>query len=451
MLLTELESKINFKHEPSEFKKIQQYVEAQSELLVSEANNNGGMGTYKSDSLDNLNHHHTNSINNTHTDNTKDCKLANRVEFQSEILNFLNLSILKYKNKKGPSENMENNVFITGTSYAVLGKCYINGLFGLKKNYEKAVEYLKKSAACKHPLGTFELAKCYELGIGTDRDPEQSCQLYRASYKLGYIKGLHKYGILLIRGNLFVEKNIMDGFYVLKQAVALNDKIYIRPYYDLGMLYKSGITDALNDHIYAFKIFVAGAFKGCKYCQYKLGEEYESGEIETKSIEKAFYWYRLSALNGLSDAQHKVATMLFGIKAMEKIDIQEEIDTKYTIEGKVVLLSMNKNEKMNGCSGLELGVFKNKVKLDFEKFYGPNFNRLNEAYQMAYKAAVSGRKEAVLLVAESLEKGFGVERNIVESIWWYKIADSLGCDNVREKINILEGVVNKDKMNRLRS
>lgn len=450
ILLTELESKMKFKLEPGEFKRIQQYVEAHCELLSNE--NTGNINTCNPKPQDNLNHNTTDHYNKNHIDNDKDCKLASRIEIQSEIIDFLNSFVSKHKDKRRSSEETsENTMFMVGTSYALLGKCFINGLFGLKRNYEKAVEYLKKSAACKHPLGTFELARCFDLGIGTDRDPEQACQLYRASYKLGYIKGLHKYGILLIRGNLFVEKNVMDGFYILKQAVSLNDKIYIRPYYDLGMLYKSGITDTLNDHFYAFKIFVAGAFKGCKYCQYKLGEEYETGEIEVKNLEKAFYWYKLSAINGLSDAQHKVAMMLYGIKTVEKIDIEEEIETKYTIEGKVVLLSMNKNEKIDQCSGLELGVFKNKLKLDFEKFYGPDFNRLNEAYQMAYKAAVGGRKEAVLLVAEALEKGFGIERNIIESIWWYKIADSLGCDNVREKINTLESVSKRERLNRLKA
>ena len=276
--------------------------------------------------------------------------------------------------------------------------------------------------------------------MGTDQDPEHACQLYRASYKLGYIKGLHKYDIMLIRGSFYVQKNIMDGFYILKQAISLNDPIYIRPYYDLGMLYKSGISDALNDENYAFKIFKAGAHKGCKYCQYRLGEEYENETLESKNLEKAFQWYQMSAKNGLSDAQHKVATILFGIK--EVVD-NEEINTNFTVQGKVILLAMNERKKIYGCSNLELGVMNNKAIIDFEKFYGTDFDRFKEGYKMALKAAIGGRKEAVLLVAEALEKGFGTEKNIVESIWWYKIADTLGCENIREKINILEGIVNR--------
>lgn len=436
-IMIDLETKILLKYEPAELKKIQQYIEAQYELT-----------TNKSSEYNNLNVREKSAFRDSIVissenlqENLLDSKhsvLAKRIEFQNELLNFLNLLTLKFKNK-GIADT--KTMFMTGTCYAVLGKCYNTGLLGLKKNYEKAVEYLRKSAAFKNPMGTFELARCYDLGMGTDQDPEHACQLYRASYKLGYIRGLHKYGIMLIRGNLYVEKNIMDGFYILKQAIALNDMIYIRPYYDLGMLYKSGVSDTLNDHFYAFKIFISGAHKGCKYCQYRLGEEYENGNIETKNMEKAFYWYRMSAKNGLSDAQHKVATILYGIKNV--VDIEKDMDTKFTVEGKVVLLAMSDKENYNRCSRLELGVLNNKSIVDFEKFYGEDFDRLKEAFQMALKAAIGGRKEAVLLVAEALEKGFGTTKNLAESIWWYKIADSLGCDNVREKINILESIMNR--------
>ena len=91
--MTELESKIVFKYEPSELKKIQQYIEAQYELInnkSSECNNinvreksafRDSIGI-SSESVDELLIESKNSI------------LANRIEFQNELLNFLNILTL---------------------------------------------------------------------------------------------------------------------------------------------------------------------------------------------------------------------------------------------------------------------------------------------------------------------------------------------------------------------
>ncbi|MDP5083569.1 MAG: sel1 repeat family protein [Rickettsiaceae bacterium] len=476
-ILAEMRSTIQFKHEPGDLKKIQQYSEAFEELELAN--------------------------NNSPTDNPDVLEIAS---FNGKIVSFLNLLILKYKNKGISELNLSQNLLVIGSVYAILGKCYSNGLLGVKKDCNRAVEYLVKSAACKSPMGTFELARFYDK-----IDPEHACQLYRVSYKLGYIRGLHKYSIMLIRGNTYVEKNIMDGYYILKQAVMMDSKVFIGHYYDLGMLYKSGVCDMFNDHRYALDIFIAGARKGCRYCQYKLGEEWEAGGIVVKNVETAFYWYRHSALNSLVDGQYKVAALLFGIKNTSRIDLEGELKIKANTDGKVVLLAMRGKEKMYRFTELEMAVHKRKS--NFEKFYkiedqsnfdknsfdksqsfcyanrnvsnGKTFNslignsnvndgvvpiynlessvttysavnlntnppatfdRIKEAYKMAYQAATGGKKEAVLLVAEALEKGFGTEKNIIESIWWYKIADSIGCENVREKMNILESQVSRNAM-----
>lgn len=367
------------------------------------------------------------------------------INFQRTLLAFLLEAAAKYNNTNIIQISQDKTMHAIGCIYAILGKCYLKGLVGLERDHKLAVDYLIKSSICKNPMGTFELAKCYELAIGTEMDLEQACDLYRASYKLGYIKGLHKYGLMLIKGNKFVKKNILNGFFILKQAVNLNSNLFLRPLYDLGMLYKSALCDEFNDPVYGFKLFLTGAKKGCKYCQFKLGEEWENGGLVEKDIETAFFWYKIAASNNLAEAQCKVAKMLFGIKSVIR-NTSNDSEKRLFSDGKVVFVSMKKKDKFYNLSDLELAFSIQKPLLNFKKFYDDSVDRFKEGFKMANKAAINGHKEAILIVAEAFEKGIGVEKNLLESIWWYKIADSLGCENIREKMNLLENKFQKNKV-----
>lgn len=358
--------------------------------------------------------------------------------FNQHLTEFLMEITAKYKNKSLVELKTQQNFFIVGAVYAMLGKCYDRGLFGIERDPNQAIEHYMRSAICKNPMGTYELAKCYEQGKGTNRDLEQACILYRVSYKLGYIKALHKYSLILIRGNAFVEKNILDGYYILKQAVMATNRIYIAPYYDLGMLYQSKLCDMLDDKYYAYEIFKTGASKGCKFCQYKVGEEYERGDIVGRDLSKAFYWYKLSANNRLSEAQFKVAEILYGIKRSTD-DIGKMIEEEGLVEGQIIFQGVN---MMYNLTDFDIGILRIKPLINFEEYYEAGFDRFKEAFRMARLSAASGNKGAILLVAEALEKGYGVEQSLLESLWWYKIAESLGMDDIREKIHLLEMKIN---------
>lgn len=361
-------------------------------------------------------------------------EVAEDRQFHQKILDFIDEIIAKDLKKHSSNDHVTRQ--IAGAAYAIMGKCYLRGIFGSERDLEAAVDSFSRSVACRNPTGMFELARCFELGIGTDRDPERACLLYRASYKLGYAKGLHRYALLLIKGNQYVPRNILDGYYILRQATLSDERVYISPYYDLAMLYKSGACDIFNDHHYALKIFTIGANKGCRHCQFKLGEEWQRGKVVKRDLGKAFFWYRVSAQNNLSDAQLKVAKILYGIEAVSSSE-KKSVKPGALAEGQVSMHSAY-NDKRYRMTEFESAVLKQKFLLDFQQIYGDGFDRLKEGYSMALKSAVSGNLEAMLLVAEALEKGLGVEKNILESLWWYRIAEAHGSDNVRGRMHLLE-------------
>lgn len=437
----EVKSKISFKKEIRTVELLEEYTEAYEQYVMGHVNslsqaNGGGIAGMSKDQ-------DTRSMLGSDAD--VDCKhsddgIEDR-QFHQKILDFIEEITAKDVKVHSISDHVTRQ--IAGAAYAIMGKCYLRGIFGSARDVEVAVDSFNKSITCRNPTGMFELARCFELGIGVDKDPERACLLYRASYKLGYTKGLHRYALLLIKGSQYVPRNILDGYYILRQATLAKERIYISPYYDLAMLYKSGVCDIFNDHYYALKIFTIGANKGCRYCQFKLGEEWQMGEVVERDLEKAFFWYRTSAQNNLSDAQLKVARILYGIEAIPNSEKDKSIKLGALAERQIDLQSVYRFGKRYRMTELESAVIKQKLLLDFQQIYGDGFDRLREGYSMALKSAINGNLEAILLVAEALEKGFGVGRNILESLWWYRIAEALGSDNVREKMHLLETKLGK--------
>lgn len=60
----------------------------------------------------------------------------------------------------------------------LLGKAYLNGDFGLDKNYNKARALFEKSASQEYPGGLMNLAECYEKGLGVEKDIQKAIDLY---------------------------------------------------------------------------------------------------------------------------------------------------------------------------------------------------------------------------------------------------------------------------------
>lgn len=63
-----------------------------------------------------------------------------------------------------------------------LGFNYFNGLNGFTKDYDKAFEYFSKSAKNKNPEALCNLAQCYALGLGVEKDIEKAYKISREAF-----------------------------------------------------------------------------------------------------------------------------------------------------------------------------------------------------------------------------------------------------------------------------
>lgn len=264
-----------------------------------------------------------------------------------------------------------------GSCMAILARAYEEGLLGLRKSLKMAILIYKWAIIYGCPFSTFRMAFFLENGIVVDRNHHKAAYLYRISYKLGYLPGIHRYSIILIKGSLNVERDIMTGLHLLGIAVERANQEYPYPYYDLGLYYSTAKTEQL-DLKYAFKLFMKGAQLGCKNCQFQVAKYYKKGTGCSINLNKSFMWYKIAAENGHRESQYLVANIILNRpKYMEKT-----------------------------------------IKINLEA-HSRNGTRMDEeAFQLALSAANEGHSKAQWLVAECLERGIGTKRNRLLSVWY---------------------------------
>lgn len=77
-----------------------------------------------------------------------------------------------------------------------VARCYQNGM-GVKKNEENAVVWYTKAAEQECPEAQYELGVCYEAGDGVGKDEAKAAELYRKAAVQGYAEAQKKTGQLL--------------------------------------------------------------------------------------------------------------------------------------------------------------------------------------------------------------------------------------------------------------
>nr|WBF70220.1 putative sel1-like repeat-containing protein [Megavirus caiporensis] len=155
----------------------------------------------------------------------------------------------------------------TGDSMAQynLGEMYYQG-FGVKKNIQKAIKWIIKSADQNNKYGLINLARFYEYGDGVLLDIDKAIKL-------------------------------------LKNAACQN---LPNAQYYLGRLYM--IRDPRNLEL-AFKYYQQAANQNHSYAQYWLAMQYRYGQGVTKDYQTGINWLTLSADQGLNSAKISLAEM----------------------------------------------------------------------------------------------------------------------------------------------
>lgn len=275
---------------------------------------------------------------------------------------------------------------------AFLGVVHELGAFSLPENLENAQVMYLAASRMNNPLATYRLAQLYEKDIKKTRNIPKALTFYRYAAKLGCIEALHTYGCLVIHGELGMKPDVSYGMTYLKMAVKMANKIYPHPYFDLAQCYEYNNIppEDLPDEKYTFTMYEKGAHLGDANCQYRVGCAYEYGHFgQPKNYPLALEWYREAASKYQVEAMFKMAQVYY-------TGVDNIIERNYDL-----------------------------------------------AYDYALKAGARGHIGAAFLLTEYSENGIGTQKDNLAALWWYCIAQTLGGNCSKTKMNELKQSVGR--------
>jgi len=267
-----------------------------------------------------------------------------------------------------------------------LAECYGKGALGLDVDHDKAFSYYVQASKQNHPVATYRVAVCYELGAGTKKDSVRAAQFYRKTSVLGDPMGMHKLGLILLHGTLGQPKNPRESITWLKRAAALADEKHPQALHDLALCYeKDGCSAVIPDEVYALELFTKAANFNYAPSQFKLGSCYEYGLLGCPIDPiKAIEWHSKAAQ-------------------------QDDPDGELALSGWYL-------------TGVE-GVVRQSD---------------SEAYLWARKAADKSFAKAEYAVGYYSETGVGVKPDIEEAKRWYSRAANQGHKRAAQRLTELK-------------
>lgn len=208
----------------------------------------------------------------------------------------------------------------------MLAKMNLFGL-GTAKDPQRAVKWLREVADGrfdptrermpfnpKQPLAmnekieaAFMLARIYERGVGTARDPQQAAKWYERAADFGFVPALDMLGQGWQSGYVG-RRNPAKALDLYKQAA---EKGFVPAEYHAGKLYYTGDDGVPRDLKMAGAYFAAAAKAGHAGAMFAAGRMYDLGEGVPADEKKATVYYKDAAIKGDRDAQFALATYFY--------------------------------------------------------------------------------------------------------------------------------------------
>ena len=191
-----------------------------------------------------------------------------------------------------------------------LGILYGEGNYGIEKDSEIAVQWLRLAATQNDPVARSRLADCLVSGNGVEQNIEEAIQILKtlaqesSEYPKGEPFSQFRLGALLTNEEL-VEYNPKEGVKWLRKSAEQDSS---QAQNSLGLLYYKGLEGIVKPNLKEARLWFNKAAKQGEYqAQYYLGEIFFNGEGVPANCKEAVKWYKQSSDNGYVPAQQKLA------------------------------------------------------------------------------------------------------------------------------------------------
>lgn len=284
---------------------------------------------------------------------------------------------------------------------AWLGNCYYEGT-GTTVDYERCYYWDKKSADLGDAHGLARLGACYEEGVYVNQDFSRSFELYKKSAGMGDAMGQERLGNAYLHG-LGTQADPYKGLEWLNKSVAQNCPEAI---FDLAMCYLTG-TGVTMDKNKAFELLTKASSLGSANGTYGLSRCYLYGIAVAKDTKKAETLLKQSVAEGSKWGKLKLAECcLMGtfnnnvgqLPEAYKLfcEVSENSEAQFYIAWYY----------MHGLAGI--------------------MKDQNQAFAYYKKSAEAGYARSMNNLGICYQYGYGCTKDVKEAFKWYEKAVNLG-------------------------
>ncbi len=282
-----------------------------------------------------------------------------------------------------------------------------------KEQFENYKELVKQGDA----KAKYNLAECYENGIGTKQDFQKATKLYKEEIKKGNSKAIYRIAQCYEK----IAKIKSDEKY-LDKAIKYYERLEnnnAEACFALSNIYGKGIKkDEDKEFIYCKKAAEIGHYKA----SYKLAVKYydENGLLPDKELAK--YYYETAAKFG----GNKIAQ-----KRLNELNAEEDKEENNNID--IDDNKSNKDEKQEDRQEDKQGKIE-LYKLKANNLYRGIETPINkkEAAKYYKMAADEGDIDSAYIYSIMLKNGDGIEENKKDEVKYCKIAADEGKEKIAE-------------------
>lgn len=281
-----------------------------------------------------------------------------------------------------------------------LANCYNKGI-GMARDAKMAVKWYTASAVQGNPEAQNALALCYERGTGVDRDAKAAFAWYTRAAAQGYALAEFNLGLCYERG-IGTEPDSKAAVTWYRQSAEQGNYESLN---NLGLCYERGRGVEL-DQKQAYELYLASAKAGSSMAQFNLALCYQKGIGVHESELRAVEWYTKSAEQGFAPAQCNLAVFFqqgIGAQADELVAVKW-----YTTAAAQGYAEAQNNLAL--CYQFGIGVPQD----------------LKLAAQWFTEASLQGYAEAQFNLATAYAHGRGVERSEDVARQWLEEAAARG-------------------------
>ena len=321
--------------------------------------------------------------------------------------------------------------------YSKSGDKYFYGQEGVQQNYVQAVQEYTQI----YPLitfnskrtnnSTYNLATCYEYGLGTNKDSIQAFDRYLKAAKKGHIMAMNKVAQCYAIGYGTVQSTEESSKWFEKSL----RKGSAEELLEVGWQYEIG-NRLIQNYAQAMKCYTTAAEKGLVAAQMKLGDCYLTGTCGAqKNTTDAAKWYQMAANQGDGEAT-EILQLLSNKPTSRDINRWEQTGDKYYYGNYGVKIDYAEAIKWYRKAALMGHAY---AQNDFGVCYGlgRGFNEDDvEAVKWYRKSAAQGCKYAQYNLGLCYDNGRGLNEDDVEAVKWYRKSAVQGYEYAQYNLGV---------------